>query len=445
MRRTRARLGLGPAAADDSESRRRKGSGGSNFNWLSDNDSDAEEATKKGGSFGALHHAAASLTASKSVTLEHRDDGVGDSGPAGAQERANQLAVMAAVGKLRPHERNGAHDDSALKGARSDASLNGEATAERSQLVCTQSAPAQVPDMQVGTKKPPSRELVRSDTWAKQRWQRAWAMVREANGNSNSSGNARKAACSRGGEAHRAVSRKYVRGESRVGWVRNQLRARLESPRFESATLSLVLLYGVLVLTDLGLDGLELRGWNAFFRVFDIAFLFFFMLESLTRLVIIGPSYLQSPLDLVDFLAILLSFLMMVALDLVQIISAEDIGGASALLLMVRFLRVFRLAAVMMRSMKTVANVAEHEEESHMAQETEDDAERHHSTQQRLGICAEARSASHRWHHELLSRARARPVSWLAHLTAPCPCSLSGHAANQPEALRQRQQVVEPE
>ena len=109
------------------------------------------------------------------------------------------------------------------------------------------------------SKKTSSLEVVQSETSEKSRWQRALAAVKAADGD--------------GQAFQRAVSTKYMRGDSRFKWVRNQLRVQLESPRFESVTLGLVLLYGLLVLTDLGLDGLELTGWNAFFRVFDITFL----------------------------------------------------------------------------------------------------------------------------------------------------------------------------
>lgn len=370
MRRTRGRLGLGPAAADET---RRKGGGGSGggktFSWLSDNDSDAD-----------LGH-------------RDRDADVDDLGPAAALAQANELAAVAAVGKQLgrdPKKRNGAHDDSAL---------NGGARAEPNELLRARSgAPAPMPN---GTsEKTSSLEAVQSETPEKSPWRRALAALRAAEGG--------------GGEAPRAgasppLSIKYdvMRGgETRLGRLRDQLRVQLESPRFESVTLGLVLLYGLLVLTDLGLDGLELSRWSGFFRLFDITFLFLFMIESLTRLLVIGPSYLHSPLDLVDFLAILLSFLMMVALDLVQIISPEDIGGASALLLMVRFLRVFRLAAVMMRSIKTVANVAEHEVETMEHEREMLDAEREMLDHAPAPAAApEAHFASHGWHHEPLSRA----------------------------------------
>ena len=68
----------------------------------------------------------------------------------------------------------------------------------------------------------------------------------------------------------------------RLSWVRFKLAAFLESTTVELSTLAAVLVYGLIVLTDLGLSGLRVPTWSAMVAVLDIAFISFFTPTSST-------------------------------------------------------------------------------------------------------------------------------------------------------------------
>ena len=141
--------------------------------------------------------------------------------------------------------------------------------------------------------------------------------------------------------------------------TRKKLQAYLESPRFELATLTLVLVYGLMVLCDLGVSGLDVPNWKRAVKVLDGIFLSLFLLEVVFRLYVFGAGYLKSILDVVDLLAIVISFLMMLMMDWAKVVDKDKVSSITELLLAVRFLRVFRLAAVMLRSIKTAANFSD--------------------------------------------------------------------------------------
>lgn len=173
--------------------------------------------------------------------------------------------------------------------------------------------------------------------------------------------------------------------EGTLGETEQQLRKRMqvviESPRAETATLLLVLVYGLVVLFDLGVQGLvidgRMDGWKDAFTVIDVTFLSVFMIEVLMRLFVFGPRYFASFLNLVDASAIALSFVITI-LDMTgtlelgddpsddapgELDEGEEAGKDAEFLkkvsMVVRFLRVGRLVSVMMRSMKTAQSMAD--------------------------------------------------------------------------------------
>jgi len=134
----------------------------------------------------------------------------------------------------------------------------------------------------------------------------------------------------------------------------------------------LILVYGLIVLFDLAVEGLDLDVWNnVIILVIDVLFLSVFMIEIMLRLFIFGLRYCNNLLNLVDSAAITFSF----AITLVEVagvnLGEKDSDGEEAegselmqkLAILLRFLRVGRLVTVMMRTMRTfehMTDVSEH-------------------------------------------------------------------------------------
>ena len=154
--------------------------------------------------------------------------------------------------------------------------------------------------------------------------------------------------------------------------LRLRLRGALESPRCEIATLLMILVYGLLVLFDLGVEGLALDDWNGLYLWIDALFLSVFMIEIILRLYVFGPSYCGNILNLADSFAITFSFVV----TLLEVAGvnlegaapdaedAEDEDGEGSgmlkkLAIFLRFLRIGRLVTVMMRTMRTLERMAE--------------------------------------------------------------------------------------
>ena len=146
---------------------------------------------------------------------------------------------------------------------------------------------------------------------------------------------------------------------------RLRLRGALESSRCEIATLLMILVYGLLVLFDLGVEGLDLDAWISTFLVVDALFLSIFMIEIILRLYVFGPGYCGNVLNIADSFAISFSF----AVTLLEVagvnLGGEDSGGQGEdemlkkLAILLRFLRIGRLVTVMMRTMRTLEHMAE--------------------------------------------------------------------------------------
>ena len=160
-----------------------------------------------------------------------------------------------------------------------------------------------------------------------------------------------------------------------VGRLRSRMRAFFERSDVELGVLCVVLLYGLFVFVDLGIGDMAPDGWrNTGALVIDGAFLVFFLGELLLKIVAWGPrSYFASALNLIDGAAIVLCAALFVAIDLRGVNDPEgdddgaddaaatgndeldgEVGGGDnlgAFLVLLRFVRVFRLAAVMLRSL----------------------------------------------------------------------------------------------
>ena len=94
----------------------------------------------------------------------------------------------------------------------------------------------------------------------------------------------------------------------RLSACRARLAQLLSSTQCEQITLLLVLVYGVVVLFDLGVQGLALPGWQTAYLVIDLFFVSLFMTEVTLKLFAFGPAFVASVLNLVDASAIVLSF-----------------------------------------------------------------------------------------------------------------------------------------
>ena len=90
--------------------------------------------------------------------------------------------------------------------------------------------------------------------------------------------------------------------------LRLRLRGALESSRCETATLLMILIYGLLVLFDLAIKGLSLDVWISVYLVVNALFLSIFMIEILMRLFVFGPRYCSNIFNLVDSTVIIFSF-----------------------------------------------------------------------------------------------------------------------------------------
>ena len=149
---------------------------------------------------------------------------------------------------------------------------------------------------------------------------------------------------------------------------RLRLRGALESSRCEIVTLLMILVYGLLVLFDLGVEGLDLDAWISAFLVVDALFLSIFMIEIILRLYVFGPGYCSNVLNIADSFAISFSF----AATLLEVagvnLGGKGSGGQGAdgdsellnkLAILLRFLRVGRLVTVMMRTIRALEHMAE--------------------------------------------------------------------------------------
>ena len=142
---------------------------------------------------------------------------------------------------------------------------------------------------------------------------------------------------------------------------RLRLRGALESSRCEIGTLLMILVYGLLVLFDLGVEGLDLDAWNGLYLFVDAIFLTVFMIEIILRLYVFGPRYCSNVLNIADSFAISFSFVVTL-LELAGV----NLGGKDSenetlqkLAILLRFLRIGRLVTVMMRTMRTLEHMAE--------------------------------------------------------------------------------------
>ena len=142
---------------------------------------------------------------------------------------------------------------------------------------------------------------------------------------------------------------------------RLRLRGALESSRCEIVTLLMILVYGLLVLFDLGVEGLDLDAWNGLYLFVDAIFLTVFMIEIILRLYVFGPRYCSNVLNIADSFAISFSFVVTL-LELAGV----NLGGKDSenetlqkLAILLRFLRIGRLVTVMMRTMRTLEHMAE--------------------------------------------------------------------------------------
>ena len=95
---------------------------------------------------------------------------------------------------------------------------------------------------------------------------------------------------------------------TQIANLRLRLRGALESSRCETATLLMILIYGLTVLFDLALEGLSLDVWISVYLVVDALFLSIFMIEILMRLFVFGPRYCSNIFNLVDSTVIIFSF-----------------------------------------------------------------------------------------------------------------------------------------
>ena len=151
--------------------------------------------------------------------------------------------------------------------------------------------------------------------------------------------------------------------------VRTRLRRLIGSQQCETFVLFVVLLYGVLVLFDLGVHGLRIERWEKATFVLDLIFLSFFTAEVLLRLYAFGVLYIFNVLNLVDGAAIVVSFVVAVleVSDVVETGWTKETDGSireddertpiQKLAILTRFLRVFRLVSVMMRSMRVARDM----------------------------------------------------------------------------------------
>ena len=163
---------------------------------------------------------------------------------------------------------------------------------------------------------------------------------------------------------------------TQIANLRLRLRGALESSRCETATLLMILIYGLTVLFDLALEGLSLDVWISVYLVVDALFLSIFMIEIMVRLFVFGPRYCSNILNLVDSTVIIFSF----AITLVEVAGVnlggagsdgqgedandsggDDIFGGDMLKKLAGYLpllRAGRLVTVIMRTMRTLEHMA---------------------------------------------------------------------------------------
>jgi len=150
---------------------------------------------------------------------------------------------------------------------------------------------------------------------------------------------------------------------------RLRLRGALDSSRCEIATLLLILVYGLLVLFHLGVEGLDLDDWNSVYLFVDALFLSIFMIEIILRLYVFGSRYCSNILNVADSFAISFSFaITLLEVAGVNLGGGEESGGQAEdgenemlkkLAILLRFLRIGRLVTVLMRTMRTLEHMAE--------------------------------------------------------------------------------------
>ena len=146
--------------------------------------------------------------------------------------------------------------------------------------------------------------------------------------------------------------------------ARARIRSWFEQPAVELSIIGIVLAYGLFVFVDLGVGKLAMPWWRdvgAF--VVDGIFLLFFLLELAVKVVVYGPAiYCSSVLNLVDAFAIVLCALLFLLIDLLGAVGSsenddENGDNMGAFLVLLRFVRVFRLAAVMLRTLHASQSV----------------------------------------------------------------------------------------
>ena len=118
-----------------------------------------------------------------------------------------------------------------------------------------------------------------------------------------------------------------------------RVRRLLEQEWVEKGTVALVLLYMLLVLLDLALDGV--RAWAAGFIYADLVLLCVFAAEHAVRLYAYGSAHLRSPTNLFDISVVLVSL----AFQLHYV--ASGAGEELSFLGVLRLVRLVRIVAVM--------------------------------------------------------------------------------------------------
>lgn len=179
-----------------------------------------------------------------------------------------------------------------------------------------------------------------------------------------------------GAAAPAAVHAQKTASLGPIGRLRASMRFWLSKPWVDAAVLVVVIAYGVFVFFDLGVGALATEAWReTWSKVIDAIFLLLFVIELAAKVLAFGPSYVtDSALNMIDASAIVVCAVLFLLSDITNVIlatgadddeAAEDSEKIAALLLLLRCIRVVRLAAVMVRSLNVTSTSITRAQTSH--------------------------------------------------------------------------------
>ena len=157
------------------------------------------------------------------------------------------------------------------------------------------------------------------------------------------------------------------KAERKPASARDRIRNWFEQPAVEMGIIGVVLAYGLFVFVDIAVGKLALGWWrDVGALIVDGFFLSFFLIELAVKVVVYGPaSYCSSALNVVDAFAIVLCATLYLLGDLLGVFGSsgdddeEDGNNLGAFLVLLRVVRVFRLAAVMLRTLNASQSVGQ--------------------------------------------------------------------------------------